>query len=75
LFLLPDGIGFRDAEGRHDIVRWSDCVGVAVDGDVRLVTGRQRCAVLVDPYDWRDGMRAVTAVDRSVPSKLFYHLD
>ena len=75
LFLLPDGIGFRDAEGHHDVVRWSDCVGVAVDGDVRLVTGRQRCAVLVDPRDWRDGMRAVVAVDRNVPSELFYRLD
>lgn len=75
LFLLPDGIGFRDAEGRHDIVRWPECVGVAVDGDVRLVTGRQRSAVLVDPRDWRDGLRAVAAVDRNVPSNLFYHLD
>lgn len=75
LFLVPDGIGFRDVEGHHDVVRWADCVGVAVDGDVRLVTGRQRCAVLVDPRDWRDGMRAVTAVDRNVPDHLFYHLD
>jgi predicted Zn-dependent peptidase len=75
LFLLPNGIGFRDAEGHHDVVRWADCVGVAVDGDVRLVTGRQRCAVLVDPRDWRDGMRAVAAVDGSVPAELFYRLD
>lgn len=75
LFLLPDGIGFRDSEGHHDIVRWAECVGVAVDGDVRLVTGRQRCAVLVDPRDWRDGMRAVAAVDRHVPGELFYRLD
>jgi predicted Zn-dependent peptidase len=75
LFLLPDGIGFRDSEGRHDVVRWAECVGVAVDGDVRLVTGRQRCAVLVDPRDWRDGMRAVAAVDRHVPGELFYRLD
>jgi hypothetical protein len=75
LFLLPDGIGFRDADGRHDIVRWDDCVGVAVDEEVRLVTGRHRCAVLVDPRDWRDGMRAVAAVDRNVAPELFYRLD
>jgi predicted Zn-dependent peptidase len=75
LFLVPDGIGFRDVEGRHDVVRWADCVGVAVDGDIRLVTSRQRCAVLVDPCDWRDGMRAVAAVDRHIPSELFYRLD
>lgn len=75
LFLFPEGIGFRDTEGHHDVVRWADCVGVAVDGDVRLVTGRQRCAVLVDPRDWRDGMRAVTAVDRNISAELFYRLD
>ncbi|HET9656813.1 MAG TPA: hypothetical protein VFP72_15780, partial [Kineosporiaceae bacterium] len=75
LFLLPDGIGFRDLDGRHDVVRWDDCVGVAVDGDVRLVTGRQRCAVLVDPRDWKDGMRAVHAVDRGIRQELFYRLD
>jgi hypothetical protein len=75
LFLVPDGIGFRDTDGNHDVVRWADCVGVAVDGDVRLVTGRQRCAVLVDPRDWRDGMRAVAAVDGNVAPDLFYRLD
>ncbi len=75
LFLLPDGIGFRGVDGFHDMVRWKDCVGVAVDGDVRLVTGRQRCAVLVDPRDWRDGDRAVAAVDANVPAELFYRLD
>lgn len=75
LFLAPDGIGFRDEDGDHHLVRWVDCVGVAVDGDTRIVTGRDRCVVLVDPRDWKDGVRAVRAVDRNVPAELFYRLD
>lgn len=74
LFLAPDGIGFRGPGGDHHLVRWDTCVGVAVDGGTRLVAGRQRCVVLVDPRDWRDGERAVLAVDRNVPSELFYRL-
>lgn len=72
LFTVPDGIGFRDEDGDVHVVRWADCVGVGVDGDVRVVTGRDRCWVLVDPADWRDGERAVRHVDAGACPELRY---
>ena len=74
LFLLPDGVGLRDEDGDVHVVRWDDCVGVGVDGEVRVVTGRDRCWVLVDPADWRDGWRAVRHVDAGVDPGLRYAL-
>ncbi len=74
LFTLPDGIGLRDEDGDVHIVRWADCVGVGVEDDVRVVTGRDRCWVLVDPADWRDGERAVRHVDAGADPGLRYGL-
>ncbi|WP_158221082.1 hypothetical protein, partial [Kineosporia sp. R_H_3] len=74
LFTLPDGIGLRDEDGDVHIVRWADCVGVGVEDDVRVVTGRDRCWVLVDPADWRDGERAVRHVDAGADPGLRYAL-
>ncbi len=72
LILAPDGIGFRDEDGDHHLIRWKDCVGVGVDGDLRLVTGRHRCHVPVDPSDWRGGHRALAALQSNLPPELFY---
>lgn len=72
LFLAPDGIGFRDEDGDCHMIRWRDCVGVGIDGDLHLVTGRYRCHVPVDPAAWRGGQRVLAALQRNLPPELFY---
>lgn len=73
LVIGDDGVTLRDSEGCHT-VRWTRCVGVGVSDGFRLLVDGEGCFVPVFGRDWRDGDRALAAVDRGAPAHVRFQL-
>jgi hypothetical protein len=71
LIVGADGVTWLDRAGHPVTVRFADCIGVVIESDgARWIYGRDGFRVRVHVADWKDGAKAVAAIDTAVPPEL-----
>lgn len=71
LFASPDGVSIAVRPGEWLTVRYADAVACVHEADdVRTLLGRDGIRVTVVGQGWKDGMKVVTEIDRSIPAAL-----
>jgi predicted Zn-dependent peptidase len=72
LVLTTDGIAMCDPDGDVHRIAFAEVVGMAKDGDSRVVFGRNGCVIQVDPTLFRGTGAFLSALDANVPAHLHF---
>ena len=72
LVLAADGLAMCDPDGDVHQIAFADVVGMAIDGDSRVVFGRNGCVVHVDHTLFTGIDVVLAALDANVPEHLHY---